>query len=97
LHHRKPGTRASGAAALEEAVNEEAVLADAGKSNRKYDGAYFLLSRAGWASLDNLWPSRPATQGEFAGHTAAVMIAIGTAGATVPGLFLRQVGTAFLQ
>ena len=97
MHHRKPGTRASGAAALDEAVNEEAMLADAGKSNRKYDGAYFLLSRAGWASLGNLWPSMPATQGEFAGHTAAVMIAIGTAGATVPGLFLRQVGTAFLQ
>jgi hypothetical protein len=56
LHHRKPGTRASGAAALDEAVNEEAMLADAGKSNRKYDGAYFLLSRAGWARLDNLCP-----------------------------------------
>jgi hypothetical protein len=61
------------------------MLADAGKSNRKYDGAYFLLNRAGWASLDNLWPSRPATQGEFAGHTAAVMIAIGAAGATDQG------------
>jgi hypothetical protein len=73
------------------------MLADAGKSSRKYDGAYFFIEPRRMASLDKTWPSRPATQGEFAGHTAAVMIAIGTAGATVPGLFLRQVGTTFLQ
>jgi hypothetical protein len=35
LHHRKPGTRASGAAALDEAVNEDAMLADRRKVEQK--------------------------------------------------------------
>jgi hypothetical protein len=71
--------------------------ADAGKSSRKYDGAYFFIEPRRMDESGQTVALEAGNPGEFAGHTAAVMIAIGTAGATVPGLFLRQVGTAFLQ